>query len=244
MANQAKLKAEVRTKHVQAVRREDKIPAIIYGYGIKENIDLQVDSKSLANIFNEAGHTSLISLAVKADKEAKPHTVLIREVQIHPVRSTILHVDFYQPRLDQVITAQVRLKFVGEAPAVKDAGGVLVRTVEEVEVEALPADLPHDIEVDISILSDFEKVIHMSDLVLPDKVKLNHEVTEPVALVQPPRTEEELEALEEEVSEDVEGVEGVEEKEEGEEGEDESVEDKDKSEDSEANDENKDSKKE
>lgn len=243
MANQSKLDAFIRTKHVQAVRHDDKIPAIIYGYGIKKNIDLQVDSKSLANIFNEAGHTSLISLAIKTDKETKPHTVLIREVQIHPVRSTILHVDFYQPRLDQMITARVRLKFVGEAPAVKDAGGVLVRAVEEVEVEALPADLPHDIEVDISVLSDFEKAIHMSDLVLSDKVKLNHEATEPVALVQPPRTEEELEALEEEVSEDVEGVEGVEDKEEAEEGEG-TDEDKDKSEDSEANDENKDSKKE
>ena len=241
MINQSSLKAEIRKKHVQAVRREDKIPAVIYGYGIKENVDLQVDRKSFAGIFNEAGHTSLISLVIKADKEEKPHTVLIREGQIHPVKSSIMHVDFYQPRLDQIITAQVRLNFVGEAPAVKDSGGVLVRTMEEVELEALPADLPHDIEVNISTLTDFEKAIHISDLVLPDKVKLNHESEETVALVQPPRTEEELEALEEEVSEDVEGVEGIEETEEPEEGD---QEDKDKSEESTQNDEDKNSKQE
>lgn len=240
MANQSTLNAEIRKKHVQAVRRDDKIPAVVYGYEIKKNINLQVDNRSFAGIYNKAGNTSLISLAVKDDKQTKPHTVLIREVQIHPVKNTITHVDFYQPRLDQVITAQVRLKFIGEAPAARDLGGVLVRTLDEVELEALPADLPHDIEVDISTLSDFAKAIHIRDLVLPDKVKLNHEADETVALVQPPRTEEELEALEEEVSEDVEGVEGIEEKDEGtEEGD---QEDKDKTEDTTANDEDKDSK--
>jgi large subunit ribosomal protein L25 len=239
MAKQAKLKVEIREEAPQVVRRDDKIPAILYGYGL-ENTDVQVDRRSFATIFNEAGHTSLIDLEISSDKEAKPHTVLIHAVQMHPVQGTFLHVDFYQPRLDQKITAQVPLKFIGEAPAAKDLGGVLVRTLEEIEVEALPTDLPHDIEVDISILSDFEKAIHVKDLVLPDKVQLNHESSETVALVQPPRTEEEMEALEEEVSEDVESVEGVEDKEEeGEEGE---GGDKEKTEDTETSKEDADSK--
>lgn len=201
------------------IRRNEMIPAQVYGYGI-ENKNIQIDEKQFADVFRVAGYTSLINLSVENDGEdSKPHTVIVRELQLHPVKNVVLHIDFYQPRLDQTIVANVPLTFVGEAPAVKDLGGVLVRAMDEVEVEALPADLPHDIEVDISQLSDFEKSIHVRDLVVADDVDLHHEPEDTVALVQPPRTEEEIEALTEEVSEDIEGVEGVEEKEEPEEGE-------------------------
>jgi len=216
MAVQAKLAAKTREEGVHTLRHQERIPAVVYGHGVK-NLNIDVDGKQFTKVFKAAGYTALINIHI--DQAKKDHTVLIREVQLHPVKDTILHVDFYQPRLDQAITAHVPLDFTGEAPAVKDLGGVLVRTIDEIELEALPTDLPHDIKVDISVLTDFEKVIRVADLDLPDKVKLHHEADEVVALVQPPRTEEELEALEEEVSEDVEGVEGVEEPEEAEEGE-------------------------
>lgn len=197
--------------HNQETRRQGSIPAVLYGYGL-DNINIQIDSRSFAAVFNNAGYTSLINLTVQDGEQQKDHTVLIRDMQMHPLKNTVLHVDFYQPRLDQAITANVPLNFIGESPAVKDLGGVLVRTLDEVELEALPADLPHDIAVDIAVLTDFEKSIYIRDLVLPPKVKLHHEPEEIVALVQPPRTEEELEELEGEVKEDVESVEGVEDK--------------------------------
>jgi large subunit ribosomal protein L25 len=197
--------------HNREIRRASSIPAVLYGYGIN-NINLQVDSRSFASIYNQAGLTSLITLTIKNGDDRQDHTVLIRDMQMHPLKNTVQHIDFYQPRLDQAITANVPLDFVGEAPAVKDLGGVLVRTLDEVELEALPVDLPHNIAVDITVLTDFEQAIHIRDLILPPKVELNHEPDEVVALVQPPRTEAEMDALEEDVKEDVAGVEGVEDK--------------------------------
>ena len=197
--------------HNQETRRQGSIPAVLYGYGLN-NINIQIDSRKFSTVFNNAGYTSLITLTVQDEEQNKEHTVLIRDLQMHPLKSTVLHVDFYQPRLDQAITANVPLNFIGEAPAVKDLGGVLVRTLDEVELEALPTDLPHDISVDITVLTNFSKSIYIHDLVLPPKVKLHHEPDETVALVKPPRTEAELEELEGEVKEDVESVEGVEDK--------------------------------
>lgn len=205
------LNASLRTlKHTREARRQGIILAVLYGYGLK-NLNVQVDSKAFSAIFNQAGYTSLITLIVSDGGQDKDHTVLIRDMQLHPLKNTVQHVDFYQPRLDQAITANVPLSFVGEAPAVKDLGGVLVRTLDEVKLEALPVDLPHNIAVDISSMDNFAKSIYIRDLVLPPRVKLHHEPEEVVALVQPPRTEEELEALEEEVKEDVTAVEGVQE---------------------------------
>jgi len=212
MANELNITAAKRTKVTSAVRRDDQIPAILYGYGIK-NMDLQIDRQSFVKVFNTAGHSSLINLSIKNDRASAAHSILVREIQQHPVNGQILHIDLYQPRLDQAITADVPIKFVGQAPAVRDLGGVLVRAINELELEALPADLPHDIKVSISTIKDFDHTIHIKDLNIPDRVTLHHDPEEVVALVQPPRTEEELEALEEEVSEDVEGVEGVEEEE-------------------------------
>lgn len=219
MAQKFKIEASIRNSSPESIRRESAVPGVVYGYGL-DNQNVSVDLIAFQKVLNSAGYTSLVSLVISGDK-AEEHTVLIREVQTHPVRDNITHIDFYQPRLDKPIRAQVPLHFIGESEAVRDLGGVLVRPLEEVDLEALPANLPHDIEVDISILKDFETVIHVKDLSLPADVKLYHEDEEVVALVQPPRTEEELEAdLTEEVTEDVESVEGVEDKpEEGEEGE-------------------------
>lgn len=220
MAQQFKLEATARQGKSSALRSQDIIPAVLYGHGIKSQV-LQVDQRTFARVLKEAGHTSLINLSVGTTK----HTVLIREVQLHPVKNSLLHVDFYQVRLDEKITAHVPLNFTGESPAVKDQGGVLVRNLDELELEALPQDLPHDIKVDISILKTFDEPIRIADLKLPQGVELLHEPEEVIALVQPPRTEEELEAeLAEEVTEDVEGVEGVKEEEEAAEGEEETKE--------------------
>lgn len=199
------LKGEPRTGTPRAIRRQGLIPAVVYGHNLPTKV-IAVAAKELSKVWRAAGATSLVTLAL-GDKDEQ--TVLIRDIQHHPVRGDIIHVDFYQVRLDEMIRAKVPLKFVGEADAVKNQGGVLVRNMDEIELEALPADLPHDIAVDISALTDFEKVIHVSDLTIPKGVKHFHQPEDMVALVQPPRTEAELEALKTEVKEEVAAVEGV-----------------------------------
>lgn len=214
MAKRHQLQAQPRAeKNPRALRRAGTIPGVLYGPGVKAK-KLQLDSRNFTQIFQQAGHTSLINLSLDDKEKTDEHTVLIREVQYHPVKSTILHADFYQVRMDQTIRARVPLVFTGEAPAVRDHGGVLVRSLDEVELEALPKDLPHDIEVKISGLDNFDKIIRIKDLKLPPDVTLFHESDEVVSLVQAPRTEAELEELAEEVTEDLDAVEGVEETEE------------------------------
>lgn len=205
MTSPLQLSVKVRTGHVPAIRRSGNIPAILYGHGIDPQ-NLEVDSRKFQKLFTGAGYTTMLTLSVEGGAD---HPVFIRDVQIHPLKSTITHIDFYKVRMDEAIKAKVPLKFIGESPAVKLLSGVLVRNMDELEVEALPKDLPHDIEVDISSLVDFEKALHVKDIKLPEGVVTHRDGEEMIALVQPPRSEAELEALSEEVKEDVENVEGV-----------------------------------
>lgn len=216
MATPVKLAAQTREGKAKTARHAGAVPAVLYGHGLEAK-SIQVDAKIFAKVYDQAGETSLIKLDTGDGAE---HNVLVRDVQRHPLKDTIIHIDFYQVRMDEKIEADVPLTFVGEAPAIKNLGGILVHPLDEVRLEALPQDLPHDIEVDISGLDSFEKVIHISDLNLPKGVELDHEPDEVVALIQEPKSQEELDAeLAEEIKEDVEGVEGVAEKaEEGEEG--------------------------
>jgi large subunit ribosomal protein L25 len=213
MAKRYTLQANTRTATASAARQGGAIPAVLYGRGLKSQT-VQVDYKELNKVYQNAGSTSLVMLKLDGKSD---HPVLIRELQLHPLRSTVMHVDFYQVRMDEEIRALVPLHFEGTSSAVKDKGGVFVRSMDEIEVEALPQDLPHDISVDISVLDNFEKVIRIADLKLPKGVTILHEDDEVIALVQAPRTEAELEELTAEVKEDVESVEGVK-KEEAEEG--------------------------
>lgn len=206
MATAIKLAAAVRDGAAKATRRDGAVPAVLYGHGIEAK-SIQVDSRAFAKVFSQSGETSLIVLDMGDGGE---HNVLVRDIQRHPIKNNVIHVDFYQVRMDEKITADVPLVFVGTSAAVKDLGGVFVHPMDEVELEALPKDLPHNIEVDVSILDSFEKVIHISDLKLPEAVVLHHEADEVVALVQEPKTQEELDAeLSAEIKEDVEAVEGV-----------------------------------
>ncbi len=205
MAKTYKITAQDRQATAKAVRRQGKVPGVLYGHDTKPQ-HIETDAKEFAKMYREAGSTSLVTLTTADGKE---HPVLLREVQVHPVKGHIIHVDYYRVRMDEVITAQVPLNFIGESPAVKEKGGVLVRNIDELELEALPKDLPHDIEVDISSLDSFDKLIRLGDLKIPAGVKVLLDADAVVALVQPPRTEEEIASLATEVKEDVEAVEGV-----------------------------------
>lgn len=212
-------------KKVKALRKKDILPAILYGPKIKTPFPLEIDYKAFEKVYKEAGESSLISLQV--DKKKTP--VLIHEVKLDSLTGKPVHVDFYQPKLEEEVEAKVPLIFEGEAPAVKDLEGTLVKNISEVEVKALPQNLPHEIKVNVETLKTFEENILIKDLKIPVGVKILGNPEEVIATVSPPeKVEEELEKPIEEKVEEVEKV--GEEKEKEEEGEKEGEEEGEKKE--------------
>ena len=195
----AKIRKDIKRK-LGKLRGQGRLPAVLYGKRI-ETQHLDLDLKDFEKVYQEAAESSLISLEVvtsshqKSGSEGKKKfLVLIHEVQLDPLTSKPIHVDFYQPALDEEIEVKIPLVFEGEAPAVKELGGTLVKNIQEVAVRALPQNLPHEIKVNIDKLKTFEDSILIKDLVLPEKVKVQKEREESVALVlAPKRIEEELE---------------------------------------------------
>lgn len=165
-----KLKAEKRTilgRKVKTLRTQGLVPAHIFGHNVK-TLHISVPFKEFAKVLREAGETTIIDLAI--DGEKKP--VLIRGVQTHPVTDQILHVDFYQVSLKEKVKVAVPLEFIGESAAVEKALGVLLPQLQELEIEALPTNLPEKIEVDVSKLENVGDAIHVKDL------KINREKIE------------------------------------------------------------------
>ncbi len=203
----AKIRKEL-GKKVKNLRKEGILPAVLYGPKVKETLPLEVDLKEFEKLYKEAGESSLVSLDIEGKKEKEKIPVLIHEVKRDPLTEKPVHVDFYQPRLDEEIEATVPLVFEGEAPAVKELSGTFVRNIHEVEVKALPQNLPHEIKVNIEILKTFEDSILIKDLNVSKDVKVLKEPEETVAFVaQPAKVEEELEKPVEEKVEEVEKVE-------------------------------------
>lgn len=190
---------------MNAFRERNIIPAVIYGHKINSQ-NLWVDYLNFKKVFGEAGENTVIELDI--EKEGK-RNALIHEVQADPVTDKITHIDFFQIRMDEKIEAEIPLEFIGESPAVKEAGGILIKNLDEIMVSCLPADLPAKIEVDISKILTFDDHIKIKDLDISNKVKVLADEETVVALVSPPRSEEEIAALEEKVEEDVTKVEGV-----------------------------------
>lgn len=202
------LKAEEREETGRKMRLsvENRIPAIIYGSGMEAKV-LWVDSSDFMRAFHEAGKNTVIELQLAKDKI---FNVLVHEYQVDPVSNDIIHVDFMQVRMDKVVEAEVPLSFVGESAAVKERGGTLVKAFDVVDVKALPADLPHEIEVDLSKIATFEDHITIKDInKVSDKVELVMDVDTIIASVSAPRTSAEMDALNEEVDADVSKVEGA-----------------------------------
>ncbi len=206
-------------KKVQALRESGIIPAVLYGPKIKEPQSLEVDYEKFKEIYKKAGESSLIKL--KLDKEEKD--VLVRDVQKNPMNGSFLHVDFYEVPMTEKISLTIPLKFIGESEAVKSLAGILVKNIFEVEIESLPKDIPAEVDVDITVLKTFEDIIKIKDIKVPSGVKIIANPEEIIALVSPPRSEEELKELEEKSEEKVEDVQKVE-KEKGKEGQEESAE--------------------
>lgn len=198
-----KLAAKTRTitgKKVKEIRKQGLLPAVLYGPGEpSQNISLEL--REFQKVYAKAGISSLVDLEV-SDK--KPVKILIHEPQIDPVSDIPLHVDFYKIRMDEKLTTEIPLKFIGESPAVKELEGNLIKNKEEIKIECLPADLISQFEVDISGLKTFEDIIRIKDLAIPSTLKVLENPEDTVVLVNPPRSEEELEAMETESAADTE----------------------------------------
>lgn len=185
-------------RKVRELRANGKVPAVVYGRGVKSE-PLEVEARVLERVFAKAGGNKIVSLKVG---DGRARNVLIHDVQRGALQGELTHADFYAIRMDEALKAEVPLRFVGESTAVYQDEGTLLKNLEAVEVECLPADLPEAIEVDISGLDDFEKTITVADLSMSAGVKLLIEDSEMlVARVDPPRSEEEMAELDEAIDE-------------------------------------------
>lgn len=200
----AKIRKDVK-KEVKSLREKGLIPAVLYGPKLK-NLNLEIDLKEFEKVHKEAGESSLISLNVKGQKEK--FLVLIHETQYDPLTDKPIHIDFYQPALKEEVEVTVPLILKGESPAIKNFGGTLIKNISEIEVKALPQDLPKEIKVNIEGLENIDDNILVRDLELPKGVKVQRGLKEILVSVSPPeKIEEELEKPIEEKVEEVERVE-------------------------------------
>lgn len=166
-----------RGKKLATLRAAGQLPAVVYG-AKEEATPISLNRREFEKAYAEAGESSVIVLSgLKDDKE-----VLIHEMSFDNVKGGVQHVDFYAIEKGKEVTVPIELTFVGEAPAMK-LGGTLTKALHEVEVTAKPANLPHEIVVDISSLATFEDHIRVKDLTVPAGVKIENDPEETVALV-------------------------------------------------------------
>lgn len=187
-----KLQAEKRKvlgRKVKKLRREEILPANIYGKKVKSQA-LQLDLKEFQPVYDEVGETGVVELKIKGETKIRP--VLIHNVQLHSVTDQPLHADFYQVDLKEKVTTEVPVELVGESSAVKEKLGILIEPLTEVEVEALPTELPDKLEVDIGKLKKVDDVVVVGDLRVPEGVKVLTLPQEILAKIEPPTKEEEV----------------------------------------------------
>jgi len=218
----SKIRKEV-GKKVKSLRQQGILPAVLYGHKIK-NLNLEVDSKEFEKIYSKAGESSLItlviakgkdeaeaeasSLSLNVEEKKQKFLILIHDIQFDPLTEKPIHIDFYRPGLKEEVEVTIHLTFEGESKAVKNLGGTLIKEISEIEVKAKSQNLPHEIKVDIGSLKTFEDNIKISDLKVPEGVKILKGPEEiVVSISRPEKVEEELEKPVEEKVEEVEKVE-------------------------------------
>lgn len=188
------LKSEKREsfgKKVKRLRKEGKIPANIFGKKIKSEA-ISVDKKEFTEVFEKAGETQIIDLGGPSkDETSKP--VLVSNAQVDPVTGEFLHIDFRQVDLTEKIEARVPVEVSGESPAEKQGSGTVVQQLHEIEVEALPADLPEKLVVDATLLTEVDQIVYVKDLKFDKKVEVKTDMESIVVKVEPPQKEEVVE---------------------------------------------------
>ncbi|MDP1710165.1 MAG: 50S ribosomal protein L25 [bacterium] len=190
--NKTILKAEIREltgRKVKRLRTQGILPANISGKKVK-SLGVQVNLKEFEAVYKDAGETGLVDL--KVGSETRP--VLIHNLQLNPKSDVPVHVDFLQVDLKEKVTAEVPVELIGESPVTKQGIGTVVQQINEIEVEALPADLPEKFEVNIEELIEVDQAIYVKDLKYDKaKVEIKDDLDAIVAKVEPPQKEEVVE---------------------------------------------------
>ncbi len=165
-------------------RLKKKVPAVVYGHG-RASQSLEVDAQALEQVLTgKEPSSTLVELTV----DGKKARALIREIQRHPVRPDIIHIDFYEIHADEKVTLKIPVHLIGTPDGVRNAGGVLDQVTREVEIEVLPEHIPDRVELDVTVLT-IGRSVHVSDLVIANATILTHaDLT--IATVVPPRAEE------------------------------------------------------
>lgn len=197
-----KIKAIKRDRSAKETRKNGMVPAVIYGKKY-DNQSLELEATEFIRLYKEAGSSNLVDLEIDGNNIK----TLIHDIQRDPLKNAITHADFLKIDMKEKIRTEIPLEFVGETDLVIQQEGSLLTNKDSIEVECLPADLVDHINIDISVLTSFDMNIKVSDLRVPSGIEVLDDPEEVIALVQPPRSEEELEALNEEVVEDVEAIE-------------------------------------
>jgi len=175
-------------KKVAYLRRDGKLPAVVYGRGLSSD-NVSVDAHEFEQLRRHAGANTLIDLSIDGGK-ATP--ILVHDVQLHRVTRVPLHADLFVVRMTEELTVDVPLVAEGESEAIANAGGTLMRAIENVRVRALPDHLPQSIHYSIESLRTFDDAIHVRDLEIPSDAILLTDLDEVVAKVLAPRVEEEV----------------------------------------------------
>ncbi|MDD5165651.1 MAG: 50S ribosomal protein L25 [Candidatus Pacebacteria bacterium] len=168
------------------LRQKGLIPAVFYGPKEKTT-PVTMSLSEFKKVWKKAGESSVIILKEGSDE----HESLIHDIDIHPLSGEPRHADFYVIEKGKKVTVHIPLVYVGVSPAVKDKGGILVKVHREIEIEAAPRDLPHELTIDISKLVEFSDVVHASDIVLPAGVSLKINAEEVVTAISEPKEEKE-----------------------------------------------------
>ena len=198
MAEQIKLSATSRTEKGKGVakrlRMEGKLPAVVYGHKT-DPIALTIDSKQLLKLIVEGkSEHKLFALSIEGNGAPIEKTVMIKELQIDPLKRNFLHVDFFEVAMDEEITLSLVIKLVGEAPGV-EMGGMLQQVRREIEIKCLPSQIPDTVEIDVSALNIGDSV-HLNDIQLPEGVKVLDDADLTIATVLAPTVEKEVTAEE------------------------------------------------
>ena len=186
-SKQVTLNAQRRTvlgKQVKHLRRDGILPANVYGHQL-ESQAIQVDAHEMDRALKAHGPTQLYKLVIAPD--GHEDTVIVRHITRQPATNFIQHIDFFHVEMTEPMRAKVPIRLVGEPPAVRLHDGVLIQSLDYAEVEALPADLPDALELDISDMSDLNTSRHASALKPPRKVTLLTPEDEIVVSIQAPR---------------------------------------------------------
>ena len=189
---------EAQRKKSRFLRRKGLTPANIYGANMASKA-IQIESPVLRRLVSRAGRNVLVTVAVKGERS--PYTTFIREIQRNPVTGDLVHVDFYKVDLTQSIRSQIPVVLTGESPAERLSKGSAAQYLMNLEVEALPRDLPREISVDISQLAEINDAVRVADLSLSSAVTILTDPDQLIVRINPLREEEVEEKVEAVVAE-------------------------------------------